>query len=226
MSIWVTGDMHRSHDIGKLRSISPNDRKAMTKDDYMVICGDFGSVWDGTFEDDVWLNFHDRQPWTTLFVDGNHENFDLLKKYPIIEKFGGLVQQIRPSVFHLMRGEIYIIDGATCFTMGGATSQDKDYRIPGISWWPEEMPSHDELLNAAAMLLACDYDVDYVFSHCAPTSIARRIKAWYSPDQLTEWFEKLTSDLKYKHWYFGHYHTDLDVDKRHTALYQLVTRIQ
>ena len=51
-----------------------------------------------------WLS---EKPWTTLFVDGNHENFDRLKNYPITEEWGGKVQKIYDKVYHLMRGEIY-----------------------------------------------------------------------------------------------------------------------
>lgn len=50
----------------------------MTKDDYVIICGDFGGLW--TFEEESsrekdvldWLN---NKNFTTLFVDGNHENY-------------------------------------------------------------------------------------------------------------------------------------------------------
>ena len=60
----------------------------------------------------------------SLFVSGNHENYDLLRNYPISQWHGGLVQAIRPSVLHLMRGQLYNICGKRIFTMGGASSHD------------------------------------------------------------------------------------------------------
>ena len=50
----------------------------MGRNDYMIICGDFGGLWDGGQKDQHWLDWLAEKPFTTLFVDGNHENFDLL----------------------------------------------------------------------------------------------------------------------------------------------------
>ena len=58
-------------------------------------------------------------PFTVLFVSGNHENFDLLKVLPTEEWHGGKVQFIRPHVIHLLRGQVFEIEGYTFFTMGG-----------------------------------------------------------------------------------------------------------
>ena len=52
-------------------------------------------------------------------MDGNHENFELLDDYPVSRWHGGKVHFIKESVIHLMRGQIYTIDGKTFFTFGG-----------------------------------------------------------------------------------------------------------
>ena len=57
-----------------------------------------------------WLDWLDNKNFTTLFVDGNHENFTRLYNYPVEEWHGGKVHKIRDSVIHLMRGEIFDID--------------------------------------------------------------------------------------------------------------------
>lgn len=51
--------------------------KNLTKNDYLRITGDFGFVWDGSKTDEYWLNWLNKKPYTVLFVDGNHENFEL-----------------------------------------------------------------------------------------------------------------------------------------------------
>ena len=79
--IYVTGDIHGSHDISKLGSENESLFAAMTKSDYVIICGDFGLIWDNGYEDRKWRDWLDRQNYTTLFVDGNHENFDILNSY-------------------------------------------------------------------------------------------------------------------------------------------------
>ena len=62
--------------------------------------------------------------YTTAFVLGNHENYDAYKDYPKEEWHGGQIQRIRPSVLHLMRGQVYELNGRKFFTMGGASSHD------------------------------------------------------------------------------------------------------
>ena len=128
MAIYITGDTHIPIDVEKLNTRNFPEQKTMTKDDFVIICGDFGGVWDDSKEDRYWLKWLNEKKFTTLFVDGNHENFDLLYQYEIVDFMGGKARQIMPSVFHLMRGEIYEIAGKKLFTMGGAASHDKIYR--------------------------------------------------------------------------------------------------
>ena len=87
-----------------------------------MICGDFGFVWDLGEEDKWWLNWLAAKPWTTLFVDGNHENHDILEQWDVTNWHGGKVHKLNESVIHLMRGQVYEIDGKKWFTFGGAKS--------------------------------------------------------------------------------------------------------
>lgn len=59
------------------------EQKNMTKSDYVIICGDFGGVWAGSKKERQTLDWLEDLPFTVLFVSGNHENFDLLKKLPV-----------------------------------------------------------------------------------------------------------------------------------------------
>ena len=43
--IYVTGDTHG--DFERFREDIFPEQKTKTKDDYVIICGDFGGVWDG-----------------------------------------------------------------------------------------------------------------------------------------------------------------------------------
>ena len=122
MAIFMTGDTHG--DFSRLRPVAFREQGGLTKDDYLIICGDFGGVWDGSEIEQQWLDWLEDRSFTTLFVSGNHENYDLLRSYPTSVWHGGLVQPIRPSVLHLMRGQLYEICGKKIFTMGGASSHD------------------------------------------------------------------------------------------------------
>ena len=125
--IYITGDCH-----GDFRRFNKKyfvEQLRMTKDDFIIICGDFGGVWNKDCEsayENIQLDWLDSQPFTTLFVSGNHENFDRLDAYPLEEWNGGKIQKIRPSIIHLMRGQIYNIDGCKIFAFGGASSHDID----------------------------------------------------------------------------------------------------
>jgi len=43
--IFITGDTHIPYDIGKLSTKRFSQQKLLAKNDYVIICGDFGGVW-------------------------------------------------------------------------------------------------------------------------------------------------------------------------------------
>lgn len=209
--IFVTGDLHGHLDIHKLNTKRFPIQKKLTKDDYVIVCGDFGLVWGGEYakEDRHWQKWLNEKTFTTLFVDGNHENHDLLQQYPVTEWHGGKMHQIQPSVLHLMRGQVFEINGRTFFTMGGAASHDKKYRTEGRSWWPGELPSKEEYTEAERNLAEAGWKVDYILTHCAPTSVQSYFGAGsYAPDPLTNFLESLYERVQWQMWYLGHYHVD------------------
>lgn len=235
MAFYITGDTHGTVDWEKLNTDNFPEQKYMNPDnDYLIITGDFGGVWDGAEQDRYILKTYDKRRFTTLFIDGNHENHDLLDKYPVEEWNGGKVHRISEKVIHLMRGQVYEICGTTFFAMGGAESTDKRYRREGVSWWAREMPSDEEYEEALKNLEKVNFDVDVVLTHCAPEGyIGKNMSAVYSSDlsrvlansmagvvdrsgnRLTKFLDELITEhgLKFRHWYFGHYHRSMDWDK-------------
>jgi len=245
--IFITGDTH-----GDFRRFSTNifpEQKEMTKEDYVIICGDFG-IWDGSKRENYWLDWLGDKPFTTLFVTGNHENYDRLRQLPTSTWKGGTVQFIRNSGIHLMRGQVFGIDGKRIFTMGGASSHDIEdgileaddpnfhtkrksldkrrafYRINHISWWQEELPSDEEYSEARKNLEACDWSVDYVISHCAPSSVEDIIGGGtFKHDKLTEFFEEVKEKLAFDYWFFGHYHDNRAIARRYILLYEQILQV-
>lgn len=225
--IYVTGDIHGGFDIHKLSSKELRSAGLrIEKDDYVIVCGDFGLVWDNKPEERYWRKWLDEKPWTTLFVDGNHENFELLNTYPVEEWHGGRIHRISEKIVHLMRGNVFSLEGASFFTFGGAASHDKEWRLPGLSWWPEELPSDEELRQANDVLAQCNNQVDYIISHCAPSLIQGRLNPTYKIDRLTEYFEYVRETVKFKRWYFGHYHEDVDFDDGFSCLLDRVLPLE
>lgn len=231
--IYVTGDIHGEIDISKLNTQNFSQAKA---GDYLIVCGDFGLIWDmkPSRAEEYWMKWLSEKPWITLFVDGNHENFDRLKNYPITEEWGGKVQKIYDKGYHLMRGEIYLIEGKKIFTFGGAFSHDKMYRREGISWWEDELPTKEECEYAIANLKTVGDTVDVIITHDAPKSIARRygydrvdMSQVYATDKedITAFLEHISHFVNYKQWYCGHYHMDFDDSESFHFLYQTILKI-
>ena len=245
--IIVTGDIH-GNPFQRLNVENFPEGKTYTKEDYVIILGDFGLVWDDSAMEYSCLDWLENKPWTTLFIDGNHENYDLLNKFPIEEWGGGRVQKIRSSVIHLLRGEVYDIGGYKFLAMGGARSHDiqdgvleagdprikiwkkddfKLFRINHISWWEEEIPNEEERKNALKNLAENDYKVDYILTHEAPSSdVVLMDHLLYHPDEYSKWLEmEIRQKVKYKKWFFGHYHLNLDVNEKETCLFERRVRI-
>ena len=254
--IFVTGDTHA--DFKRFNTRNFPYQREMSKDDTVIVLGDFGGVWDylGEMTDECYrLDWLNNAPFTTMYVDGNHENFDRYysDEYPVVDFYGGKAHKIRDSVYHLMRGHVFNIEGNKFFAMGGAKSHDirggifdtanyptedeamaeydkwraegREFRINHFSWWEEEIPSQEEMDLGKANLEANHYEVDYVISHCLPQSVACAA-GFMEPDPLTNYFDDLlNSGLKFKRWYCGHYHREKVVWGKFIIKYWEIERI-
>lgn len=85
--IYVTGDIHGGCTMNNI--VEWEEGKNLTHDDYLVIAGDFGIPWEFSITEDDLIYWIESRPWTTLFVDGNHERFSWWKDQPIEEWHGG-----------------------------------------------------------------------------------------------------------------------------------------
>lgn len=210
--IAITGDMHGD---GILRMEAIKEAGYST----LIVCGDFGYIWNDVERNNYDLDIINRIGIKILFLDGNHENFDELEKYTYGEMYGGKVQIIRENIIHLLRGEVYLIEGRRVFILGGATSIDKEYRIPGVSWWKQEIPNEAERNNSIKNLKLYDNNVDLILTHTAPTSVLNIMGPVYRNHEFTDFLDKIDETVKFRHWYFGHMHEDKRIDEKHTCLY-------
>lgn len=223
--IYVTGDTHTPIDIKKLATKNFPEQKLLSKEDYLIILGDYGGVWDNSEEDRYWRRWLNNKNFTTLFVDGNHENFDLLNKYDVEYWNGGKVHMIEDSIIHLMRGQVFDIDGNIFFTMGGAESIDKLDRTEGKSWWKEELPSQKEIEEALYNLELNNWKVDYVLTHTTSNKNMEQMGYIKEKNILNSFFDEVQEKLQYKHWYCGHFHSDTKIDDKHTVVYRKVIKV-
>lgn len=237
MATYVTGDIHGVIDIGKLTPEHWPFGQSLHRCDYLLIVGDFGLLWSDppSLEERYFLSWLDGQPWTTLFVDGNHENHDLLDSLPVTQWHGGNVHVVPgyPHIIHLMRGQVFDMGrNGTWFTMGGARTRDASFRLAGDGWWPRELPSAEEYAEARANLDEAGWSVDYVITHECPRSRRRfAMYDWYCPefdpaDELSIFLDEVDARVdkaRLKRWYSGHYHADVTLgDEQHRMLFRSI----
>ena len=250
MALYVTGDMH-----GNFKRLSKKNRMKLPFEivagDYLIISGDFGLLWTYDKEYEYNLKMLSQLPFTILWIQGNHENYNMIKDFELEEWNGGQARHIiRDKIILLERGQVFNIQGNTIFTFGGAESHDidggildrndpqfklkkhelkkleKSFRIINESWWKEELPSEDELNIGLANLAKHDYKVDYIITHCGPTE--HHIKADPTREEsnlLINYFNNLDKEVEFKKWYFGHYHIDMETDSKHRVLYKDIIKL-
>ena len=214
--IFITGDTHRKLDIKKLEEDSFPEQMLLDRNDYLIITGDFGGVWTGDSSDDEILDWHENKPYTTLFVGGNHENYDALNAWPVSEWNGGQVHKIRDHVIHLMNGQIFEIEGKTFFVMGGATSLDKMFRTEHETWWSDEEPSEETYQMALDNLAAHSSHVNYILTHTVPEKVRfgafKPMKEYLLYESRVEKFlDTVIDQVTYEKWYAGHIHIDREL---------------
>ncbi len=228
--IYVTGDTHIPIDIEKLDLEHFPEQKNMDRNDYVIVLGDFGLYWKNDEYHKEWRDWIKEAPYTLLWIDGNHENFDWIETFPISEWHGGQVQQTEENIIHLMRGECYEIEGLHFLTLGGAQSYDREMRIAHISWWPRELWTYEQEQRAFDTIQCCkdcDVQIDYVLSHTCPNKL---IKPMFNikdtdHDPTCKFLTTIWKEIGViKGWYFGHWHEDKDYNQFH-SLYNRVIRI-
>ena len=189
--LYICGDTHGHIDIEKLAPIGFKAGQTLSKKDFLLIAGDAGIFWEPlknrTSKDIDWW---DNCPWSTLWVDGNHENFEILEKHiqeNSIEFIAGVTPlaltkylthtPVGKTIYHLRRGGIYDINGKVIFVMGGGASIDKANRIDRVSWWQEELPSYAEMSfaldNLSAYFSESVRPIDAIVTHTCPMTIKR-----------------------------------------------------
>jgi len=229
MSIFVTGDTH--NDFSRLFYKKWPTSKNLNKKDLLIVLGDFGLLFNNYIEKNEkylrrWL---DEKPYSIAFICGNHENHPRLYNLPKKELFGGIVGVVEDSIYHFKRGEIYTIENKKFFTFGGATSIDRSLRIPGVSWWKEEVPSPAEMDHGLQNLENHQYNVDYILAHTAPENIVKilikKLGSFFEdPDPTRKYLEHVCSTTAFSDFYCGHWHVEEDIDNYH-FLYEDIRQI-
>ena len=229
MSFFITGDTHGTLDLDKVIRFFDEHEGEYSEEDYLIICGDVGVCGFSASRERATREALRNLPVTVLFVDGNHEHHQNLNDYPVEEWNGGKVHRIENTIIHLMRGQVYDINGTTFFTFGGAYSVDKYIRQEGIDWFPEEIPSREEYEEGWNNLEKTGFQVDYIISHTAPREVAAAIGFGEMSDdeiELRQYLQRVADNTDFTAWYFGHFHQDEEVEGQFFCLYDDIIELE
>lgn len=220
--VYITGDMH-----GEIERYYDPAVKKLKKNDVLIVCGDFGFIWDNSPAEKKNLKWIGKRKFKTLFVEGCHDNYKLLEQFPKTELFGGSARKINDNIYQLMRGEIYNIDGKKFFAFGGGESDDYDERINADFWWSDEQPSIREVSEAVERLNSCGCEIDYVITHDVPGALNGAVDI--NADKLSyihKFLDAVSKKCDFKMWFFGKYHVDKQIPPRYRGVFRDVVSAQ
>ena len=99
------------------------------------------------------------------------------------------------------------------------------FRVKGVSWWPQELPTQAELAHGIDNLLDVSGEVDYIISHCAPQELYSFL-GYNEPDSLTTYFDTIAHTVLFKRWYSGHLHINETIWGKFVILYEKIDEIR
>lgn len=217
MAYYLTGDTHGMDGFIKRFNTKNFPVKNMFGENYIVILGDFGLLWDKKNTKNQigyltkWLK---QKPFKVLFLAGNHENYDMLEELPVVDFKGGKVGVVSDQIYWLKNGYIFDFDGEKCGVFGGASSIDRGTRIEGKTWWPQEIPTAKTMQFFVDNLDAAGSEIDYLLTHTTASDILPfYIKSNYKiGDDVSRFIMFLYDHYKFKQHYFGHFHIERSME--------------
>ncbi len=219
--IYVTGDVH-----GELKKFSSSEIRKLRKNDYLIICGDFGFIWNGNREEKSFLRKIGKKKFTTLFIEGAHDNYALIESYPLVDFCGGKARSISGRLYYLERGHVFDIDGKTVFAFGGGDDESLDINLLPDGKNLKHLPSYDDMKRAATNLKAHSNCVDYIVTHDCNFNIRSCFVSSSNSNHLHALFDTISKTCTFKKWFFGCYHKDKIVSPSYCAVYDKILPLE
>ena len=209
--IYFIADTHG--DIDRLK------RLRLKKTDFLIICGDFGFIWNGDKKEKQLLKKIGRRRYPVLFIDGLHENFGLLSQFPVEEWNGGKTRIISGNLRYLMRGQVFDLNGEKVFTLGGGWSDDDD-DVLGEENRALAVPDLADRDESFQNLEKHGNKVDFVASFEPPSKIAGFLSLSRNMREHAKTIaDEVDKRVEFKRWFFGRYHLNKVIPPRYFAVY-------
>ena len=207
--IWLLSDSHGGEAVSGIQQYLENAKP----EDLLILLGDVGLKFADTEENRAFDRLLLSAAKNIAFLDGNHENFAYINSFPEEDWQGGRIHRLTEHLVHLMRGNIYTIEGKTFFVFGGCKSSPR-WKEMGL-WYPGDEPTPEEIDLAHKNLAACNYQVDYILTHKYEETPPKGTLC-KDLQELTQWLE---ANVRYKHWYCGHWHKNHRMDDTHSVVF-------
>jgi Icc-related predicted phosphoesterase len=219
--ICITGDIH-----GDLKRFSDKKIKKLKKGDMLIVCGDFGFIWDGGKKEQQILKKIGKKKFYTLFIEGCNDNLNLIAEYPTAEFCGGMVHEISGNLKHLIRGNVYDFLGQRFFVFGGGLTKDLDIRQNAGTYFESELADNAEINASLKKIAASHRKFDYIVTHEPPASIKELLS--FETNQISfvhNFFEAVKKDCSFTQWFFGKAHKNKIIPPKYTCLFDGVAVI-
>jgi hypothetical protein len=223
MEVFVTGSTYGYLNFEKLSPKYWQRSMTLTRDDILIVCGDFSLALDGTWIDKALQDWYNKRAYTVCFISGDKENHFELKRFPEIDFYGGKAHKISDNIYHLLNGECYNFGGKKFFCFGGSQGFN-EFNIDGL-------PKESDYIRGKNSIIKNDFKFDYILTHCASTNVQAKLPCnWYYND-FTDWMEiNLRKNCSFDTWFFSHYDTDRTVEmkndeRKYHCVYQDIVRV-
>ena len=221
--IFITGDKH-----GQLYPFLHNSAfKRIKKSDTLIICGDFGFLWDKSIKEYKNLKWLSKRRYTIAFIDGCNDNMNIINQYPASVWNGGNVRFISKNIIYLMQGELFNIEGKKVLAFGGGFNENISEDFDVNNWWPENFQTKRYVDNVIKNIEKANGEFNIIISHETPSSLTpcmeNRLKGSSAINHI---LEQIRIHSKFKRWFFGKYHVDRQIPPRYYALFEKVIKFE
>lgn len=198
--IYVTSDWHLSKQHTEVLSLL--DRT--TKEDNVILLGNLADDWDMIENESWFVRMMNQYQTQILLVDGNHEDIKKLQGIPETLWNGMKVHQLGKRIYHILRGQVFYLEGKNFWIMGGDYSGKGYIMLLTDSWQEEETPSRREQQRGLEALIKLGWKVDYILTHTAPQEIIKTYKLSDEVNEFNRYLDEIARQTTFKKWYFGH----------------------
>ena len=209
--IYFASDMH-----GELTAPLLEYERIARAGDLLIILGDLGIKFEDTEENKRFTELFFSLKSDIALVDGNHENHAFINSFPREAWCGGEVHRLAPNVVHLMRGNVYLIDGKSFLAMGGCKSSPK-WKEMGLYYEGEE-PSEAEI--ALAYNNVASHKIDYILTHKFENNCDS------CPDMSLEGLIRNLQGIDYHRWISGHWHREIKFNDKCFCVYDRLVSME